>query len=93
MGTSRAKARAVLMDLAVAGYRGAPRAWAGERGHRRRPAAPTLACGSSGGALPPPCLHDDGHLALYSFEPADDAVLILAIRHQRELGHGDESIA
>ncbi len=27
-----------------------------------------------------------GYVALYSFEPAQDAVLILAIRHQREAG-------
>ena len=27
-----------------------------------------------------------GYVALYSFEEADDAVLILAIRHQREAG-------
>ena len=29
-----------------------------------------------------------GHLALYSFEPDSDAVLILAVRHQRQLGYG-----
>lgn len=29
-----------------------------------------------------------GHLALYSFEDAQDAVLVLAIRHQREVGFG-----
>jgi plasmid stabilization system protein ParE len=34
-----------------------------------------------------------GYLALYSFEPAEDAVLILAIRHQRELGYGDNTVA
>ena len=28
-----------------------------------------------------------GHVALYSFEPVQDAVLILAIRHQREAGY------
>lgn len=27
-----------------------------------------------------------GYVALYSFEPAQDAILILAIRHQREAG-------
>ena len=27
-----------------------------------------------------------GYVALYSFEPVQDAVLILAIRHQREAG-------
>lgn len=27
-----------------------------------------------------------GYVALYSFEPGQDAVLILAIRHQREAG-------
>jgi plasmid stabilization system protein ParE len=34
-----------------------------------------------------------GYLALYSFEPADDAVLILALRHQRELGYPDDTLA
>ena len=29
-----------------------------------------------------------GYLALYSVEPAQDVVLILAIRHQREAGYG-----
>jgi len=28
-----------------------------------------------------------GYIALYSYEPADDAVLILTIRHQREAGY------
>lgn len=28
-----------------------------------------------------------GYMALYSFEQAHDAVLILAIRHQREAGY------
>ena len=28
-----------------------------------------------------------GYVALYSYEAAHDAVLILAIRHQREAGH------
>lgn len=28
-----------------------------------------------------------GYLALYSDEPGDDAVLILAVRHQREAGY------
>lgn len=28
-----------------------------------------------------------GYLALYSFEEAEDAVLILALRHQREAGY------
>jgi len=33
-----------------------------------------------------------GYVALYSFEAAHDAVLILAVRHQREVGyaHGDD---
>ena len=30
-----------------------------------------------------------GHVALYSYESADDTVLILAIRHQRETGYFD----
>lgn len=30
-----------------------------------------------------------GYVALYSFEQAHDAVLILAIRHQREAGYPD----
>ena len=30
-----------------------------------------------------------GYLALYSFEEDHDAVLILAVRHQRELGYGE----
>jgi plasmid stabilization system protein ParE len=29
-----------------------------------------------------------GYIALYSYEPEHDAVLILAIRHQRETGYG-----
>ena len=29
-----------------------------------------------------------GYLALYAFDPAADAVLVLAIRHQREVGYG-----
>ena len=29
-----------------------------------------------------------GYVALYAFEQAHDAVLILAIRHQREAGYG-----
>ena len=29
---------------------------------------------------------ESGYVALYRFEPADDAVLILAFRHQREAG-------
>ena len=32
-----------------------------------------------------------GYLALYSFESVDDAVLILAIRHQRELGYDEDA--
>ena len=28
-----------------------------------------------------------GYIALYSFETAQDCVLILAVRHQREAGH------
>jgi len=32
-----------------------------------------------------------GYVALYSHEPAHDAVLILAIRHQREAGYADGS--
>jgi len=31
-----------------------------------------------------------GYVALYSFEEDQDAVLILAIRHQREAGYWDE---
>jgi plasmid stabilization system protein ParE len=34
-----------------------------------------------------------GYLALYSFESVEDAVLILAIRHQRELGYGEDPMA
>ena len=34
-----------------------------------------------------------GYLALYSFESADDAVLILAIQHQRELGYDEDAIS
>jgi plasmid stabilization system protein ParE len=30
-----------------------------------------------------------GYVALYSYEPLEDAVLILAIRHQRETGYFD----
>ena len=30
-----------------------------------------------------------GYVVLYSFEPTDDAVLLLAIRHQREAGYAD----
>lgn len=29
-----------------------------------------------------------GYVALYAFEPLHDAVLVLAIRHQREAGYG-----
>lgn len=32
-----------------------------------------------------------GYVALYSFEPADDAVLLLAIRQQREAGYAGET--
>ncbi len=32
-----------------------------------------------------------GYVALYSFEEAQDAVLILAIRHQREAGYWSEN--
>lgn len=31
-----------------------------------------------------------GYVALYSFEQADDAVLILSVRHQREAGYYSE---
>jgi plasmid stabilization system protein ParE len=31
-----------------------------------------------------------GYVALYSYEVAQDAVLILSIRHQREAGHAQE---
>jgi plasmid stabilization system protein ParE len=31
-----------------------------------------------------------GYVALYSFEPLHDAVLILAIRHQREAGYAGD---
>lgn len=31
-----------------------------------------------------------GYLALYSFEEAQDTILILRIRHQREAGYGRE---
>ena len=34
-----------------------------------------------------------GYLALYSFESVDDAVLILAIRHQRELGCDEDAMS
>ena len=30
---------------------------------------------------------DSGYVALYRYEPADDAVYILAFRHQREAGY------
>lgn len=33
-----------------------------------------------------------GYLALYSHEVADDAVLILALRHQREAGYPSTSL-
>jgi plasmid stabilization system protein ParE len=32
-----------------------------------------------------------GYVALYSYEPLEDAVLILAFRHQREAGYSDET--
>ncbi|MFI4980750.1 MAG: type II toxin-antitoxin system RelE/ParE family toxin [Nevskiales bacterium] len=32
-----------------------------------------------------------GYIALYSYETVDDAVLILAVRHQREAGHPDDA--
>jgi plasmid stabilization system protein ParE len=32
-----------------------------------------------------------GHVALYSFVPLQDTVLILAIRHQREAGYASEA--
>jgi addiction module RelE/StbE family toxin len=32
---------------------------------------------------------DSGYVALYSHEEAEDAVLILTIRHQREVGYPD----
>lgn len=31
-----------------------------------------------------------GYLALYDYEQAEDAILILAIRHQREAGYAQE---
>lgn len=31
-----------------------------------------------------------GHVALYSFEPIHDAVLVLAVRHQREAGYAND---
>lgn len=34
-----------------------------------------------------------GYVALYSFEEAYNAILILAIRHQREAGYGSSAIA
>ncbi len=34
-----------------------------------------------------------GYLALYSFESVEDAVLILAIRHQRELGYDEDPLS
>lgn len=30
---------------------------------------------------------DSGYVALYRFEPADDAVYVLAFRHQKEAGY------
>lgn len=30
---------------------------------------------------------DSGYVALYRYEPADDAVYVLAFRHQREAGY------
>jgi hypothetical protein len=30
---------------------------------------------------------DAGYVALYRYEPADDAVYVLAFRHQREAGY------
>lgn len=33
-----------------------------------------------------------GHMALYSFEPRHDTVLVLAVRHQREAGYLNEVI-
>ena len=30
---------------------------------------------------------DSGYVALYRYEPDDDAVYVLAFRHQREAGH------
>lgn len=32
-----------------------------------------------------------GYVVLYCYEPADDAVLLLAIRHQREAGYSGET--
>jgi plasmid stabilization system protein ParE len=32
-----------------------------------------------------------GYLALYDYEPFEDLILILAIRHQREAGYADPS--
>ena len=32
-----------------------------------------------------------GYIALYSHEAVDDAVLILAVRHQREAGYPDDT--
>lgn len=32
-----------------------------------------------------------GYVVLYSVEPLDDAVLLLAIRHQREAGYADST--
>ena len=34
-----------------------------------------------------------GYLALYSVEPAHDAVLVLAVRHQREAGYWGQGAA
>ncbi len=31
-----------------------------------------------------------GYVALYSYEPVEDTVLVLAVRHQREAGHTPE---
>jgi addiction module RelE/StbE family toxin len=33
---------------------------------------------------------DSGYIALYSYEEAEDAVLLLTVRHQREVGYADE---
>lgn len=32
-----------------------------------------------------------GYVALYSFEAAHDAVLVLAVRHQREAGYAEQA--
>jgi len=47
----RLQGTAVLMRLLDAGRDGRPRAWAGERGYRHRPAAATSACRRSGNRL------------------------------------------